>query len=127
MVYSKSSHHSLDELDGRLREAAQRHKFGVLHVHDLRQTLAGKGIDLGAECRVYDVCNPQAATQALKTDMRISTVLPCRISIFNSANGCIVATVPPTELLSTTGMQVPTELANQVERELFAIIEEAVT
>jgi uncharacterized protein (DUF302 family) len=125
MVYSKRSQYSLDELDTRLREAAQRHKFGVLHVHDLRQTLAGKGIDLGPECRVYDVCNPQAASQALSTDISISTVLPCRISVYTSAIGTFLATVPPTELLPASGVAAPEELANEVEKELFAIIQEA--
>lgn len=125
MVYSKRSQHSLDELDTRLREAAQRHKFGVLHVHDLRETLAGKGIELGAGCRVYDVCNPQAAAKALQADMSVSTVLPCRISIFSSPAERIIATVPPTELLPLVTAEAAPELAKEVERELFAIIEEA--
>jgi hypothetical protein len=47
MTYKKHSQQSLDQLDARLREAAARHKFGVLHVHDLEQTLKSKGIDLG--------------------------------------------------------------------------------
>ena len=125
MTYSKHSSRSSEELEKRLREAATRHKFGILHVHDLRQTLQSKGIELGSECRVYDVCNPQAASIALHTEMRVSTVLPCRISIFSENQGCTIATVRPTSLLQATGLDGVASLADEVEREVIAIIDEA--
>lgn len=124
MTYSKHSSRSSVELEQRLREAAAKHKFGILHVHDLRQTLQSKGIELGSECKVYDVCNPQAASQALRTEMRVSTVLPCRISIFSENQGCTIATVRPTSLLEATGLEGVASLAEEVEREVLAIIDE---
>jgi len=126
MTYSKHSSRSTKEVEARLREAAARHKFGILHVHDLRQTLQSKGIDLGSECKVYDVCNPQAASQALHADMRVSTVLPCRISIFSEDGGCTIATVEPTALLKATGLEGVGTLAEEVEREVRAIVAEAI-
>lgn len=125
MTYSKHSLRSSEEVDKRLREAAARHKFGVLHVHDLRQTLQSKGIELGSECRVYDVCNPQAASKALHAEMKVSTVLPCRISIFSENQGCTIATVRPTSLLQATGLDGVASLAGEIEREVLAIIDEA--
>lgn len=91
MTYSKHSLRSSEEVDKRLRDAAARHKFGILHVHDLKETLQSKGIDLGSECKIYDVCNPQAASKALHNEMRVSTVLPCRISIFSEKQGCTIS------------------------------------
>lgn len=125
MTYTKHSSRPLDEVAERLREAASRHKFGILHVHDLKQTLQSKGIELGSECKVYDVCNPQAASRALQTEMRVSTVLPCRISVFSDDGGCTIATVRPTSLLEATGLEGIAKLAEDVEREVLAIIEEA--
>lgn len=125
MTYSKHSSRNPEEVEVRLREAATRHKFGILHVHDLRQTLNSKGIELGSECRVYDVCNPQAASKALHTEMRVSTVLPCRISVFSENQGCTIATVRPTSLLEATGLDGVAALAEEVEREILAIIDEA--
>lgn len=126
MIYKRSSSKSPDEVETRLREAASRHKFGILHVHDLRQTLHTKGIGLDSECKVYDICNPQAASQALKAEMAVSTVLPCRISIFSDGQGCTIATVKPTDLLRATGLVGVEPVAAEVERELLAIIDEAV-
>lgn len=126
MTYSMHSARPADELDSRLREAAQRHKFGVLHVHDLTATLKGKGIDLGYECRVYDVCNPQAASEALRNDPRIAAVLPCRIAVTSDKSGTTVSTVKPTDLLRATGLAGVDQIAGEVEREIVAIIDEAV-
>ncbi len=125
MTYSKHSSRSPEELETRLREAAAKHKFGILHVHDLRQTLQSKGIELGSECKVYDVCNPQAASKVLHTEMRVSTVLPCRISVFSENQGCTIAAVRPTSLLEATGLEGVASLAEEVEREVLAIFDEA--
>jgi len=126
MIYSKQSSRTPEEVGKRLEESAARHKFGILHIHDLRATLESKGIQLGSECRVYDVCNPQAATKALHADMRVSTVLPCRISVFSRDGGCIISTVKPTTLFATTGLEGSESLAAEVETEILAIVDETV-
>src|SRR5581483_11101847 len=125
MIYSKHLSRSSEEVEKRLREAAVRHKFGILHVHDLKQTFEFKGIQFGSECKVYDVCNPQAASKVLHAEMRVSTVLFCRISIFSQNQGCTIATVRPTSLLEATGLDGVAGLAEEVEREVLAIIDEA--
>ena len=125
MIYSRHSRHSPDEIEPRLRDAAQRHKFGVLHVHDLKATLASKGIQFGRECRVFDVCNPEAASAALTQDTAVSVVLPCRISVFSEEDGSRIATLKATDLLKATGLEGVEGIAAEVEREIQAIIDEA--
>jgi uncharacterized protein (DUF302 family) len=125
MIYSVRSSKSLAELDQAIREAAQRHKFGVLNMLDLKQTLSNKGIDLGSECRIYDVCNPQAASSALGHDRSASVVLPCRISVFAEGSNLVLATVRPSDLMKATGLKGVDDLAVEIEREIFAIMEEA--
>ena len=126
MIYTKPSSRSIGEIEERLREAAQRHKFGVLHVLDIQQTLQSKGIELGRECRIYDVCNPQAANNALQHEMKAAAVLPCRIAVYARDNGCVLATVNPTDLMRATGINGVEELAREIEQEIVAIIDEAV-
>jgi uncharacterized protein (DUF302 family) len=125
MIYSKQSSRSPEDVGKRLEDAAAKHRFGILHVHDLQKTLESKGIQLGSECRVYDVCNPQAAARALHTDMRVSTVLPCRISVFSKDGGCLISTVKPTSLFGATGLEGSEALAAEVEHEILAIINES--
>jgi uncharacterized protein (DUF302 family) len=125
VIYQKVSKRSPQEVDQNLREAAQRRKFGILHVLDLKSTLHDKGIDIGNEVRVYDVCNPQAASQALRENMATATVLPCRIAVYGSREGTTIATVKPTDLFGATGLQQADTLAHEVERDIIAIIDEA--
>ena len=125
MTYKKRSSRSPEEVEARLVEAAARHRFGILHVHDLRQTLQSKGITLGSPCKVYDVCNPQAASKALTTEMSVSAVLPCRISVFGDGAETVIATVRPTDLLRATGLSGVEPLAQEIEREVLAMIDEA--
>jgi uncharacterized protein (DUF302 family) len=125
VICQKSSKHSPQELEQSLRDAAQRHKFGVLHVLDLKNTLHDKGIDLDNEVRIYDVCNPLAASQSLRQDLATATVLPCRIAVYSHAGGSTIATVKPRDLFAATGLGHADTLAQDVERELLAIIDEA--
>ena len=125
MIMSLTSSKSLDELDQDFRKAVQRHKFGVLNVLDLKQTLGNKGIPLERECRVYDICNPRAASTALNTDMSVSVVLPCRVSVCQDRQKLTIATVKPTDLMKATGLNGVIEFATEVEREVFARMREA--
>jgi uncharacterized protein (DUF302 family) len=125
VTYQKHSNRSPEQVEARLREAAARHKFGILHVHDLKEILQSKGIELSVPCRVYDVCNPQAASKALNTEMAVSSVLPCRISVFAEGKGSMIATVKPTDLLRATGLIGVEPLAAEIEREVLAMIDEA--
>jgi uncharacterized protein (DUF302 family) len=125
MTYTKESVRPIEEVEQRLREAAQRHKFGVLNVLDIKQTLKSKGFDFGRECRIFDVCNPQAANTALQHDMQAASVLPCRIAVYGRESGCTLATVKPTDLMRATGISGVESLALQIEKEIFTIIDEA--
>ena len=125
MIMSVNSSKSLDELDQDFRKAIQRHKFGVLNVLDLKQTLGNKGMVLERECRVYDICNPQAASTALNTDMGVSVVLPCRVSVYHDGQTLTIATVKPTDLMKATDLNGVSESATEIEREVSTIMREA--
>jgi uncharacterized protein (DUF302 family) len=65
-----------------LEAAVKAHNFGVLHVHDLGNTLRSKGQAFTEQCKVFKVCNPGQAAKVLAADMRLNMALPCRISVF---------------------------------------------
>ena len=65
-----------------LQEAVVRHQFGVMATHNLKETMAKKGVEFPRECRIFEVCNPHQAKKVLSENMEISTALPCRISLY---------------------------------------------
>ncbi len=66
MLHIVESRKSLDEVAKDLEAAVTRHKFGVLGIHDLKATMAKKGVEFARECRIFEVCNPHQAKKVLE-------------------------------------------------------------
>ncbi len=91
---------SVGEVAGALQAAVQANHFGVVQIHNLKETMAKKGVDLERECLIFEVCQPQQAKKVLDQDMSVSTALPCRISLYEEGGKTILATLRPTTLLA---------------------------
>lgn len=82
MFYIVDTSKSFSQASADLESAVIRNGFGVMHIHDLGNTLRSKGIAFSEECKVFEVCNPVQAAKVLSTDMRLNMALPCRISVY---------------------------------------------
>ena len=124
-LYVREAVGTVDDVGKRLEVAVKAHKFGVLGVVDLQAKMKEKGVEFANACRIYEVCNPQSARQVLEKDMSISTALPCRITIYEDRGKVKVATLRPTQVL---GMLTAVDLgavAQDVERDIVAMVDEA--
>ncbi len=109
-----------------LTAAVSRNGFGVLHVHDLGNTLRGKGIAFEPQCQVFEVCNPRQAATVLAADMRLNMALPCRISVYTEAGTTRIGMIRPVPMLGTlTTDPALAKTAAEVEETLTRIIDEA--
>lgn len=115
MLFTVKTKKQLPEIERDLKDAAARHQFGVLAVHDLRETMSNKGIQLGMDCRIYEVCNPAQAKKVLDANGAVSTALPCRISVYGSAGDYTLATLLPTALMQVFGNPDLGDVATEVE------------
>lgn len=125
MLYRVVSHKNLADVARDLEAAAQKNKFGVLAVHDLKAKMKEKGVDFARDCMVFEVCNPQQAKKVLEANAEISTALPCRISVYREGDGVTLATLRPTallELFQTPGLRA---VAEEVEQTILKIMREA--
>ncbi|MBI4861715.1 MAG: DUF302 domain-containing protein [Candidatus Riflebacteria bacterium] len=125
MLLVVSSSKPLDRLCADLETAVARHTFGVLSVHDLKQTLAKKGVEFTRECRIFEVCNPHQAKRVLEADIRISTALPCRISVWEEGGQTRMATIRPTALIGMFDEPGLKPVAEDVESIIHEIMKEA--
>jgi len=125
MLYQINSSKSLDEIERGLQESAARHKFGVIAVHDLQETLKKKGVNLAIECRIYEVCNPVQAKKVLDADGAISTALPCRISVYGSPEKYTLATMRPTEMMKAFANPEIEPVAREVEEVILQMMRDA--
>ena len=125
MLHIVESRKSLEQVAKDLEEAVARHKFGVRGVHDLRATMAKKGVEFARECRIFEVCNPHQAKKVLEANLEISTALPCRISVYQEGAVVKLATLKPTALLELYGTPGLKAVAQEVEASLEAIMADA--
>ena len=117
---------SVPEVVDRLTSALMERKFGVLHVHDLKATLNGKGVPFEAQCRVMDVCNPHQAAKVLTEDIDLNMALPCRISVYEKNGETQIGMMSPKAMLTVLSeSQTLHDVAEEVESILTAAIEEA--
>ncbi|HST29072.1 MAG TPA: DUF302 domain-containing protein [Rudaea sp.] len=118
----KSFAQAVEDLDA----AVKRHQFGVLHVHDLGNTLRSKGQDFSGECKIFEVCSPRHAASVLAADLRLNTALPCRISVYTDGDKTRLGMVAPREMLAMLSSDPKLEaVAAEVDAATRRMIDEA--
>ncbi|HCY15268.1 MAG: hypothetical protein A2Z93_03985 [Curvibacter sp. GWA2_64_110] len=126
MYYTVDTPKSFEQANADLDAAVKRHGFGVLHVHDIGNTLRSKGQSFDEGCRVFEVCNPAQAARVLASDMRMNMALPCRISVYTEKGKTKIGMIKPLDMLSMLSQDPAlTQVAKEVEEKTTLMINEA--
>ena len=125
MLIKLSTDKSVTEAAPALQAAVQANHFGVMQVHNLKETMEKKGVTFERECLIFEVCQPQQAKKVLEQNMSVSTALPCRISIYQESGRTILATLKPTTLLAMFNTPQLEAAAQEVEDTIVKIMKEA--
>ena len=125
MLVKTSTGKTVSETATALHAAVQANQFGVMQVHNLKETMVKKGVEFERECLIFEVCQPQQAKKVLDQNMSVSTALPCRISIYEEAGKTILATLKPTTLLALFNTPQLKGVAQEVEDTIVKIMKEA--
>ena len=126
MYYIVETDKSFDQAAEDLDAAVKEHGFGVLHIHDLAETLRSKGIDFQEQCKVFEVCNPVQASKVLAADMRLNMALPCRISVFTERGKTKIGLIKPAQMLSSLSQdETLAQVAVEVEAKTIKMVDDA--
>lgn len=126
MYYIVNSEKSFKQASDDLDAAVKRNGFGVLHIHDLGETLRSKGVEFAEQCRVFEVCNPKQAAKVMSADMRLNMALPCRISVFTEKGVTKIGLIKPAQMLSSlSDDKALGEIAVEVENATIKMVDEA--
>ncbi|PHS38560.1 MAG: hypothetical protein COB07_08405 [Sulfurovum sp.] len=101
MVYTVKTSSKIDTVKDELETKAKEVGFGILHTYDFKQILQGKGFPIEKDITVFEVCNPEAAQQALTRLSSISVYLPCRISVYEEDGYATLATIGFEDMLGS--------------------------
>ena len=125
MLITLATDKTVSETAASLQAAVEANHFGVMQVHNLKETMAKKGVVFARECLIFEVCQPQQAKKVLDENMSVSTALPCRISIYEEGGKTILATLKPTALLAMFNTPQLKGVAREVEDTRVKIMQEA--
>ncbi len=100
--------------------------FGVLHIHNLGETLRSKGIDFKENCKVFEICHPKHAAKVLSVDMNLNMALPCRISVYTENGTTKLGLIKPEKMLAALSDNPELQtVAREVESATIQMIENA--
>ena len=125
MLVKLSTDKTVSETAAALQAAVEANHFGVMQVHNLKETMTKNGVEFDRECLIFDVCHPQQVKKVLDENMSISTALPCRISIYEEGGKTILATLKPTILLAMFDAPQLEGVAQEVEDTIVKIMKDS--
>lgn len=87
-LLESESNLSFNQTIDSLRNCGNRNGWKVLTIHDLQQSLKKSGKEV-LPSNVIELCNPKYSYEVLKDDNSklISTMMPCRVSVYEKENG----------------------------------------
>jgi uncharacterized protein (DUF302 family) len=88
VILESESRFGFEETIARITRKAELNGWRIPTVHDLQETLKKSDIHVG-EVRVVELCKPQFSGTLMKEDSTrfVSSLMPCRISIYTKTNG----------------------------------------
>jgi uncharacterized protein (DUF302 family) len=125
MLVKLATEKTVSEAAAALQASVQANHFGVMQIHNLKETMAKKGVAFAHECLIFEVGQPQQAKKVLDQNMSISTALPCRISVYEEGGKTMLATLKPTALLAMFNVPQLEQVAREVEDTIIKIMKEA--
>lgn len=124
MLFHVDSSKSIEEVCAGMEPVVQKHKFGVMTVHNLKETMAKKGVQFDRDCYIFEICNPNQAKKVLESKMEVSTLLPCRVSIYKEGDKVRIAMLKPTAMINFFSAPNLQPVAEEVESVIVSIMKE---
>ena len=65
MLVEVSTNKTVNEVAAALQAAVEANHFGVMRIHNLKETMVKTGVEFKRECLIFEVCQPQQAKKVL--------------------------------------------------------------
>jgi len=121
--FSKTVNEDFDEAIDHVTEELKKEGFGVLTQIDVQDTLKKKlDVDF-KKYRILGACNPNFAYQALQSEDKIGTMLPCNVIVEQNMDGTVeVSAVDPVASMASVKNDSLGGVALQVGEKLQKVI-----
>ena len=122
--FSKTVNEDFDTAIEHVTDELKKEGFGVLTQIDVQDTLKKKlDVDF-KKYRILGACNPTFAYQALKSEDKIGTMLPCNVIVEENIDGTVeISAVDPVASMASVKNDSLGGVATQVREKLQRVIE----
>jgi len=122
--FNKMVKGNFDEVIIKVTDELKKEGFGILTEIDVKETLKKKlDVDF-KKYKILGACNPPFAYEALKSEDKIGTMLPCNVIVIEQAPGQIeVAAVDPIASMQAVGTPLLGKVASEVQSKLRKVVE----
>jgi uncharacterized protein (DUF302 family) len=122
--FSKTLNTDFDSAISRVTEELKKEGFGVLTEIDVKETFKKK-LDLDfRKYRILGACNPNFAFEAIKSEDKVGTMLPCNVVVQEHEDGKIeVSAIDPIASMMAIKNDSLGEVASSVSDKLRRVIE----
>lgn len=122
--FSKTINTDFDTAISRVTEELKKEGFGVLTEIDVKETFKKKlDVDF-RKYRILGACNPNFAFEAIKSEDKVGTMLPCNVVVQEHEDGRIeVSAIDPIASMMAIKNDSLGEVATTVSDKLRRVIE----
>ncbi len=122
--FNKTVKGSFDNVITKVTDELKKEGFGILTEIDVQEILKKKlNVDF-KKYKILGACNPPFAYEALKSEDKIGTMLPCNVIVIEQAPGQIeVAAVDPIASMQAVNNPNLHKVAAEVQRKLCKVVE----
>lgn len=92
--YTVATEKDFDEAVASVLKAIKNRGLRVLHVHDIRGMLAETGFST-EPLKIVEFCSEEFAEKLLRTDIKMSLIMPCKISVYVKGGKTYMSTLRP--------------------------------
>ncbi|HNR90756.1 MAG TPA: DUF302 domain-containing protein [Spirochaetota bacterium] len=122
--FNKTIKSTFDDAVSRVVDELKKEGFGVLTEINVKETLKKKlDVDF-RNYRILGACNPPFAYQALQSEDKIGTMLPCNVIVQQlDAENVEIAAIDPVASMASVKNESLMEIAGQVRDKLKRVVE----
>lgn len=122
--FTKTIYGNFDSAISKVTEELKKEGFGVLTEIDVKETLKKKlDVDF-KKYKILGACNPHFAYQALQSEDKIGTMLPCNVVVQELEDGKVeVSAVDPVASMMSVKNEGLEKIAGEVRQKLSRVID----
>ena len=120
--YTVATEKNFEKAVNSVLEAINKRGLRVLHIHDISGMLANAGFSI-EPLSIVEFCSEKFASELLRTDVKMSLMMPCKISVYVKEGKTYISALRPRAI-----GDFYSELMDVTEREdalNLSIVEEA--